>query len=114
MTNPQKRSGRKSRLKKINISPKEKWKSILKDVNKDEVPIPLLLAIGVNLIDGTKVNINIKELLDEGQDPNLIEELLDRRLKALDSIIVDIDFYVSIDKLADTVQPITDEILKDL
>ncbi len=114
MTNPQKRSGRKSKPKKINISPKEKWKSILKDINKEEIPIPLLLALNVNLIDGTKVNINIKELLDEGTDPDYIEELLDRRLQALDSIIVDIDFFVSIDKVADTVQPITDQILKDL
>ena len=35
-------------------------------------------------------------------------------LKALDHIIDDVDFYISVDSVAKTVQPITDSILKDL
>jgi hypothetical protein len=40
--------------------------------------------------------------------------MLDSKLKALDHIIEDVDFFVSIDDVVNTVQPITDEILKDL
>ena len=109
---PRKKS--RSKLKKINVTPRDQWKSILKEVEKDEIPITLLQSLNVNLIDGTVVNIDIKELLSEGNDPEDIEEMLDLKLKALDHIIVDIDFFVSIDEVVRTVQPITDNILKDL
>jgi hypothetical protein len=102
------------KLKKINVSPRDQWKKILKDVEKNEIPITLLRSLNVNLIDGTVVNIDVKELIDEGNDPSAIEEMLDSRLTALDHIIVDVDFYVDVDDVAKAIQPITDQILKDL
>jgi len=104
----------RSKLKKINISAKDQWRKILKEVEKKEIPITLLQSITVNLIDGTMVNVNIKELLSEGNDPELIEEMLNIKLKSLDQVIEDIDFYVDIDNVAKVIQPITDKILKDL
>jgi hypothetical protein len=104
----------RSKLKKINVSAKDQWKRILRDIEKEEIPITLLRAISVNLVDGTVVNIDVKELIKEGHDPEVIEEMLDLRLKALDHIIEDVDFYVDIDDVVKTVQPITDQILKDL
>lgn len=104
----------RSKLKKINVSAKDQWKRILRDIEKEEIPITLLRSISVNLVDGTIVNIDVKELIKEGHDPEVIEEMLDLRLKALDHIIEDVDFYVDIDDVVKTVQPITDQILKDL
>ena len=104
----------RSKLKKINVSAKDQWKRILRDIEKEEIPVTLLRSISVNLIDGTIVNIDVKELIKEGHDPEVIEEMLDLRLKALDHIIEDVDFYVDIDDVVNTVQPITDQILKDL
>jgi hypothetical protein len=104
----------RSKLKKINVSARDQWKRILRDIEKEEIPITLLRAISVNLVDGTVVNIDVKELIKEGHDPEVIEEMLDLRLKALDHIIEDVDFYVDIDDVVKTVQPITDQILKDL
>lgn len=104
----------RSRLKKINISARDQWKKILKDVEKKEIPINLLQSIDVNLIDGTVVNINIKDLLDEGNDPQVIEEMLNVKLKALEQIVLDVDFFVSIEDVVKIVQPMTDDILKDL
>jgi len=104
----------KQKLKRINVSARSQWKEILKDVEKKEIPIHLLQSMDVNLIDGTVVNIDIKELLSSGHDPDDIEQMLDLKLKSLDHIIDDVDFYVSIDDVVKTVQPITDQILKDL
>lgn len=112
MPPPQKRKPQK--VKKVNVSEKTKWKNILRDVDKGNIPIDLLLSISVNLIDGTKVNIDVKELLDSGNDPVAIEKLLDIKLKAIEEFIADIDFLISIDDVVQRVQPITDEILKDL
>ena len=102
------------RLKKISVSEKAKWKSILRDVDKGNIPIDLLLAISVNLIDGTKVDIDVKQLLESGSDPSAVEQMLDLKFKAIEDFIIDIDFLISIDNVAQRVQPITDEILKDL
>lgn len=105
---------KKPKLKRVNVNQRAQWREILKDVDKDDIPIDLLLRISVNLIDGTRVNIDVKELLAEGQDPREVEQLLDSRFRALDMFIKDIDFFVNVDDVVRTVQPITDQILKDL
>lgn len=112
-TSPQKRKPR-PKLKKINISSRQNWQNIIKDVDKDNVPIRLLQSMTVNLVDGTTININVKDLINEGNDPDVIEKALNKKLDELDNYIKDIDFYINLDAVADAVQPITDQILKDL
>lgn len=105
---------KKPRSKRINISVKEQWKQILKSVNKNEVPVNLLQSVTVNLIDGTSVEVNIQSLLQEGHEPDDVRDMLNSRLDRMDSLIRDIDFLISIDAVAKTVQPLTNEILKHL
>jgi len=112
MTTP-KRNPR-PKLKKINVNSKDQWKKILREIDKADIPIDMLIGLDVNLIDGTVVSINVKELLADGTDPDLLGKMLDLKLKALDNIIKDINFMVSIDDVANTVQPVTDQILKNL
>ena len=107
-----KKSRQKS--KRLNLTSKAKWESILKSVEKKEIPIAMLESINVNLADGTIVKINIRELLDEGADPDELEHQIKSKLKALDNIIDDIDFYISVKEVAKIVQPATDELLKNL
>lgn len=113
MTTPRKRKP-KSKYHKVNVSVKAEWKRILKDIDKEEIPFDLLLGITVNLIDDTQINIDIKELLSAGHDPEELKDMLDERFKSMDRYIQDIDFYISIDDVAKIVQPLTDQILKDL
>jgi hypothetical protein len=105
---------RQPKLRKINVSARAQWKQILKDVEKEDIPIDFLLRICVNLIDGTKIDINVKDLIADGHDPEKLEEALDNKFRSLDPYIEDIDFYVDIDDVVRTVQPITDQILKNL
>lgn len=112
---PEKQPKRKRpKLRRLNITTREKWSKILKEVEKLEVPITLLESISVILIDGTVITVNIKELIEEGMDPDEIEQLLNNKLSELDHIIKDVDFFVNIDDVASMVQPITDSFLKDL
>lgn len=110
---PRKRKPR-SKLKKINVSSKQYWSVILKEIDKEHIPINLLLSMTVNLIDGTQVKIDIRELLNQGNDPDDLEDKIQSRIKTLDAIIKDIDFFIDVEAVADAVQPLTDEILKDL
>lgn len=105
---------RQTKSKRLNLSSKAKWEGILKSVEKKEIPIAMLESIHVNLADGTVVKINIRELLDEGADPDELEFDIKTKLKALDNIINDIDFFISVKAVAQIVQPATDELLKNL
>jgi hypothetical protein len=105
---------RQPKSKRLKLSKKEEWTRILKDVEKNEIPVHFLKSITVNLKDGTAVEINITQLLSEGLEPEVIEQQLNEQLVELDDYIEDVDFYINVDSVSRTVQPFTDELLKDL
>ena len=109
-----KKSRRKHKGKKVSVNVKKSWQSILNQVEKHEVPINLLQSIVVNLIDGTQVNINIRQLLDDMEDPEYVEELLQHKFEELDDYIDNVDFFIDIEKVAEEIQPITDLVLKGI
>lgn len=111
---PKQQQPKRRRSKRLNLNKKKQWESILKGIDKDEVPIELLDYISVNLKDGTSVNIYVKELLDEGTEASVLEREIQDRLDALDDIIKDVDFYISVPAVSKTVQTVTDDILKNL
>jgi hypothetical protein len=100
--------------KRLNLNTKAQWEAILKSVEKKEVPIRMLNSLNVNLRDGSTVEINIKELLDEGNDPDELEQMIKLKLRALDHIVDDIDFFISVSAVQKMVQPATDDLLKNL
>ena len=112
MTQPKR--PRKPKSKKISISVRAQWESILKSVTKEEVPVELLQSLCVNLSDGTKVTVGIKDLLAEGRNPRDIERHINERLEELDDMIIDVDFFIDIDEVTNTVGPLTEKILKNI
>lgn len=111
---PRKKPARKPGSKKLNLSSKNSWKKILKDVDKSEVPIHVLQKLLVSLTDGTKVEIDIKQILASGADPDEIEDHVNARLKELDNYIENVDFFVDLEQVEKTIQPVTDKILANL
>jgi hypothetical protein len=105
---------RQPRSKRLNLNRKEQWEKLLKEVNKEQVPIAVIRYITVNLLDGTAVDVNVAEMLEEGGDPAIIEKVINEKLQELDDIIKDVDFHISVDSVAKVVQPFTDQLLKDL
>jgi hypothetical protein len=102
------------RSKKITLNTAKRWKNIVEDVDKKEVPITILQQIDVKLIDGTNISIDVKKLLAEGMIPGDIETMLDEKFIELDAYIQNVDFLIDIDKVVNTVQPETDKVLKGL
>lgn len=100
--------------KRLNLNAKAAWKNILKDIDKDEVPIHVLEKLMVHLKDGTIVQIDIKKILTDGADPDELEQHVNSRLDELDMYIENIDFFVDIDAVEKTVQPETDRLLSKL
>jgi hypothetical protein len=73
-----------------------------------------LKSLTVNLRDGTAVDVNITQLIEQGISPETIEKQLNSKLAELDAYIEDIDFYINVDSVSQTVQPFTDKLLKNL
>lgn len=109
---PKKPQRRKA--KKLDLSIRKSWKDIVNNVEKKEVPISVLQEIVVQLVDGTNLSIDIKRLLAEGNDPLEIERLLDEKFEDLEQYIENVDFFIDIDEVVNTVQPETDKVLKNL
>jgi hypothetical protein len=105
---------RKSKPQKVNLTRRQIWERILKDVEKDEIPLHCIDTIRINITGGTEIEIDINQLISEGNDPEILEEAINAKLEALDEIIDDIDFMISVEKVAKTVQPYTDQVLKNL
>lgn len=105
---------RQPKSKRLNLNSKAQWEKLLKEVSKEQVPVNVLRYITVNLKDGTSVDVNIAEMIAEGADPELVENLINSKLAALDDVIQDVDFHISVDSVAKVIQPFTDKILKDL
>jgi hypothetical protein len=106
---------RRSKSKKITLNSTKSWQDIVKGVDKREVPIDILQAIDVLLIDGTIISIDVRKLIDEeGMGPIEIETMLDKKFEELDRYIKNVDFLVDIAKVVDAIQPETDKVLKGL
>lgn len=100
--------------KRLNLNRKDQWEKLLKEVNKEQVPIGVLRYITVNLKDGTSVDVNIAEMIEDGAEPEFVEKLINSKLEALDDVIQDVDFHISVDAVSKVIQPFTDRLLKDL
>jgi len=114
MSNQELPKPKKPKRRRLNVNSRDKWEKIIRSVKKVEVPIGVLESLTVNLIDGTQVSIDIKELLSSGNTEIEVQEFLNDKLEQLDQYIQDVDFYVSVDDVAKVLQPITDNFLKDL
>ena len=99
---------------KFNLTSKEKWKIILEDVEKKEIPVEVMDRLTLNLVNGETLVLNIREMLDAADDPHAVHAAIQKQLDDLDSIIHDIDFHINIDAVVNTIQPVTDRILKNL
>ena len=111
---PKKPQPAKNKRHKLTISSKDKWKQILAEVEKVEAPVAVIQSIAVNLVDGTVVEIDVEQLLLEGMNETDLEQEINDKLCDLDNIISNVDFFINIDHVAKTVQPITDKLLKHL
>lgn len=92
----------------------EKWEHIVEDVEKTKIPVEFIHKLVLKLNGRKQRTINIQTLLKQGLNPEEIEEAISRKLEEFDNDMVGIEFILDIEGIADTVQPETDKILKNL
>ena len=91
-----------------------KWEHILEDVEKQKIPVQFIKKIIVKLESKRQQTINIERFLQQGLEPEQIEEAVSRKLLELDPQIVSVEFTLNVQSIADTVQPETDRLLNKL
>lgn len=92
----------------------DKWEHILEDVEKNKIPVEFIKKLIIKLTGKKQQTINIKRLLQQGLDPNQVEDAVSRKLNELEDSIVSVEFVLNVQSIADTVQPETDRLLGKL
>jgi hypothetical protein len=114
MSNQEPKKPQRPKSKRVNLTKKEQWEKLLKEVETDHVPIAVIRYLTIHLSDGTEVDVDVDEMLASGMDPDYIEKLINSRLTELDHIIENVDFHINPDSVAKLVQPLTNQLLKNL
>ena len=91
-----------------------KWEHILEDVEKQKIPIQFIKKLIIKLQGKKQQTLNISKMLDQGLDPDQIEEAVSRKLFELDEQVVSVEFVLNVQSIAETVQPETDRLLNKL
>lgn len=91
-----------------------KWEHILEDVEKNKIPVQFIKKLVIKLEGKKQQTINIQKFLEQGLDPEQIEDVVSRKLDELDDQILSVEFILDVQSIADTVQPETDRILGKL
>lgn len=92
----------------------KKWEHILEDVEKQKIPVQFIKKMIIKLEGKRQQTINIERFLNQGLDPDQIEEAVGRKLHELDDEIASVEFVLNVQNIADTVQPETDKLLGKL
>jgi hypothetical protein len=92
----------------------QQWEQLLEDVEKHRIPVEFLKKLVVKLVGKRQMTINIEKLFKQGLDPEMVELSVGRQLEEIEPMITNIDFVLNVEKIAESVQPQTDMILKDL
>lgn len=92
----------------------KKWEHILEDIEKQKIPIQFIKKLVIKLEGKRQQTINVEKFLQQGLDPDQIEEAISRKLHELDDILVSVEFVLNVKSIADTVQPETDKLLNKL
>ena len=92
----------------------DKWEHILEDVEKNKIPVEFIKKLIIKLKGKKQQTINIAKFLQQGLDPDQIEDAVSRKLDELDELIVSVEFILNVQSIADIVQPETDRLLGKL
>lgn len=91
-----------------------KWEHIINEVNKTEVPLECIKKVVIKISGKRQKTINLHSLRRQGLDLEEIEIVLNRTLYELGDSVVDLDFVVDVNAVAEIVQPETDKLLSSL
>lgn len=92
----------------------EKWEHIISSVNKTSVPFECIKKVVIKLEGRRRKTINFQSLRKQGLSFEELEMLLNRQLEEYGEDVIDLEFVVDVNAVAEIVQPETNRILNGL
>ena len=92
----------------------KKWEDIIDQVDKDHVPIECVKKIIFRIAGGKQKTINLRRLKDTGLDTDEIHNVVDRYVQEHSDNIVNMEFVLDIQAVAELLQPETDKLLQGI
>lgn len=92
----------------------KQWEHIIDDVDKQKIPVEFIKKLVIKLQGKRQQTINIKKFLDQGLTPDQVEEAVSRKLFECDDEILRVEFVLDVESIAQTVQPETDKLLRNV
>jgi len=92
----------------------EQWEDLISTVVQDQVPIGCVKKVLFKLKGGKQKTINLQTLRKQGLEIEEIETVITRSMFDLKEDIVNMDFVIDVNRVAEYVQPLTDKILAKL
>jgi hypothetical protein len=83
-------------------------------VEKQKIPINFIKKVVIKLMGKKQQTLNIEKFLNQGLEPEQVEDLVNKRLTELDDLVTSVEFILNVQSIADTVQPETDRLLGNL
>ena len=77
----------------------DKWEHILEDVEKNKIPVEFIKKLIIKLTGKKQQTINIKRLLQQGLDPDQVEDAVSRKLNELEDSIVSVEFVLNVQRI---------------
>ena len=98
----------------LKVDTVDKWEDVLAGVEKDQIPIDCVKKILFKLKGGKRKTINLSTLRKQGLELEEIEVVVSRSMIELNKQIVNMDFVIDVNSVADYIQPLTDRLLEKL
>ena len=92
----------------------KRWEDIINDVDLDHIPLECVKKMVFKLSGKKQKTINFKLLKKQGLDIDDIQVVVERFLHENQDEIVNMDFVLDVEAVADILQPETDNLLKNL
>lgn len=89
-----------------------KWESIIRDVTAiNDVPLKLVNTMIINTNENKKMIVHVKDLLSQGvKDKDLSEQILER-IENMGGSVVDVEYNIDIDTVAQSASVATKSLL---
>jgi hypothetical protein len=98
-----------------NLSDEDKeWSKIIATLDTTKAPTFVVKLLRVYFKGGESIVFPVRDWLKNGEDINYVEETINRWFKINKGTFEGVEIVVDLAKLRETIQPITDETLKEL
>ena len=87
------------------------WEDLISTVDKDQIPIDCVKKVLFKLKGGRQKTINLGTLRKQGLELDEIETVVTRTMIDMSNDIVNMDFIIDVQSVAEYIQPLTDKLL---